>query len=245
MEPKIHIIGSCANRDTFRILDRDRLIGRYTSRSSLISRMSPPINFDICSYFDSSLDWKQKMIVEDFNKNGLYINDYARGILLIDFLDERFQLLEIENTFVTESTEFERMKLGKVLPINKVLSRGGQTDFNLWTDACHKFTNLIPQSIRNKTVLHKAFWANNYLKDGNLCSFKEQSGIEFYNRNLSFYYETFESIYSPGYVIELPLEKRIADPYHEWGLAPFHYIFEYYQAFYQQLKLTKFTDLPI
>ena len=206
--------------------------------------MSPPISVDICSYFGSNLDWKQKMIVEDFDKNSLYIDDYDRGILLIDFLDERFKLLEIENSFVTKSTEFERLKLEKVLPISKVLSRGRQRDFDLWTDACHKFTNLIPQSIRNKTVLHKAFWANNYLKNGNLCSFERQAGIEFYNRNLSFYYETFESIYCPGHVIEIQPEKRVADPNHEWGLAPFHYIFKYYREFYQQLiTVTKFADL--
>ena len=204
--------------------------------------MSPPIDFD-CSYFGSNLDWKQRMIVEDFKKNGLYIDDYDRGILLIDFLDERFKLLEIENTFVTESTEFERLQLEKVLPAGEVLSRGGQRDFDLWTDACHKFANLIPQSIRDKTVLHKAFWADSYF-DNKLCSFEEQGGIEFYNRNLSFYYETFESIYCPGYAIEIQAEKRIADPNHEWGLAPFHYVFEYYREFYQQLiELTKFTDL--
>ena len=245
MKPKIHIIGSCANRDTFRILNKDSLVGKYTSRSSLISRMSSPLNFDVRSYFDNPiLNWKQKMIVEDFKKNGLYIDDYHRGILLIDFLDERFKLLKIENSFITESTEFERLELNKILPISKVLSRGGQTDFDLWTDACHKFTNLIPRSIRDKTVLHKAFWANSYFKNNRLCSFEEQAGIEFYNRNLSFYYQTFESIYSPGYVIKIQPERRIADPNHEWGLAPFHYIFEYYREFYQQLmSLTKFMDL--
>ena len=95
------------------------------------------------------------------------------------------------------------MELAKVLPVGTVLYRGKQRDFDLWTDACHKFTNLIPQSIRKRTVLYKAFWANSYLKNGEICSLMEQAGIEFYNRNLCFYYQAFESIYCPGYVIEI------------------------------------------
>ena len=206
--------------------------------------MSPPVNADIYSYFDKpNLDWKQRMIVEDFNKSGLNVDDYYRGILLIDFLDERFRLLEIENSFVTESTEFERLKLADVLPASTVLYRGKQRDFDLWIDACYKFTNLIPQSIRQRTILHKAFWANSYLENGKLSDLKEQAGIEFYNRNLSFYYKTFETIYCPGHVIEIEPAKRIANPKHEWGLAPFHYIYEYYQEFYRQLmKITEFAN---
>ena len=236
MKRKIHIIGSCVTRDAFKVLGEDRLVGRYSSRSSLISRLAPPLDFNLPSYLGyGDLNWKQKMIVEDLAKNGLYVDDYADGILIIDFIDEMFKLLKVGNTFVTESTEFMQCELKKVLDVSEILSRGNQQDFDLWTDACYQFTNLIPQQIREKTILHKAFWSQEYIQAGEKYSFEEQAGIDFYNRNLAYYYQTFESIYLPGSIIEISLDKRIADGSHKWGLAPFHYVLEYYEEFYRQV----------
>lgn len=236
MEQKIHILGSCATRDPFRILNQDKLVGRYTSRSSLISCLSPPLTFDFQVYFNTSdLDWKQKMLQQDFAKNGLFLDDYAKGILIIDFIDERFNLLKISDTLITESTAFVQSNLEKVLKIKAILSRGEQEDFDLWTDACYKFTQLVPAAIRQNTILHKAFWVKSYLKDGKIHDFDDQNIIDFFNQNLAYYYNTFESIYAPGHVIEIPSNKRIGDANHLWGNAPFHYISEYYQEFYRQV----------
>jgi len=236
-EQKIHIIGSCATRDSFRVLNKDSLVGRYTSRASLISRVWPPLSFDFSSYFDEvNLDWKQKMIVQDFAKSGLYLDDYAEGILIIDFLDEMFKLLKVGNTYVTKSNEFMRWELEQVLGVSETILRGRLQDFDLWTDACYKFTDLIPKSIREKTFLHKAFWSEKYLENGEVHSFENQAGINFFNKNLAYYYDTFQSIYSPANVLEIAPEKRIADPNHTWGLAPFHYVLEYYQEFDRQVS---------
>ena len=232
----IHIIGSCCSRDIFRILEEDRLVGKYTARSSLISRVSPPLKFNLNSQINSlESNWQQRMLKQDFEKNGLHIEDYAKGVLIIDFIDERLLLLKVGDTFITQSTEFTKCKLNEVLNIDKEVRRGRQEEFDLWIDACHKFTKLIPENIRKKTILHKAFWASKYRKNGELYDFEDRDKIIFFNKNLDFYYKTFESIYSPGCIVEVSLEKSIADAQHLWGLSPFHYTEEYYQECYKQI----------
>ena len=236
MEPKIHILGSCATRDPFRILKQDQLVGRYTSRSSLISRFSSPLIFDFRAHFNTfNLDWKQKMLQQDFAKNGLFLADYATGILIIDFIDERFNLLKINDTLITESTAFVESNLEKVFPIQEILQRGAQEDFDLWADACFKFTQLMPEAIRKNTVLHKAFWVKKYLEKDVVYDFENQHEIDFFNKNLTYYYDTFQSIYNPGHIIEIASENSMGDASHLWGKAPFHYTLEYYQEFYQQV----------
>ena len=236
MESKIHILGSCATRDPFRILNQDQLVGRYTSRSSLISRFSAPLIFDFHAYFNTAhLDWKQKMLQQDFAKNGLFLDDYATGILIIDFIDERFDLLKISNTWITKSTAFVESNLEKAFQIQEILKRGELKDFDLWTDACFKFTQLMPEAIRENTILHRAFWVTKYLQDGVVYDFEDQNEIRFFNYNLTQYYNTFESIYAPGYVMEIAPKKRLGDANHVWGKAPFHYTHEYYEEFYQQV----------
>ena len=236
LKKRIHIIGSCCSRDIFRILHKDDLVGKYTARSSLISRTSEPLKFDLASqinYLESN--WQQRMLKQDFEKNGLHIEDYAQGLLIIDFIDERLLLLKVSNTFITQSTEFTKCELDKIIDISEVLRRGRQQDFDLWIDACHKFTKLIPDEIRKKTILHKAFWASSYIENGKIKNFEDQTKITFFNKNLDFYYKTFESIYSPGCVVEISSDKNVADAHHLWGLSPFHYTEEYYHQCYKQI----------
>lgn len=235
LKNKIHIIGSCCSRDIFRILHQDDLVGKYAARSSLISRVCKPLKFDLTFQKNLKSNWQQRMLKQDFEKNGLHLEDYAKGILLIDFVDERLLLLKVDNTFITKSTEFTKCELDKVLNITQVLRRGKEDDFNMWVDACHEFTKLVPENIRKRTILHKAFWAGKYRQNGELYDFEDRDKAIFFNKNLAYYYDTFESIYSPGYSFEVSPEKIVADIDHQWGLAPFHYIKEYYEECYREI----------
>ncbi len=236
MSKKIHIIGSCTTRDIFRVLMKDNLVGKYSSRSSLISRVSPPLKYDLephLNYLKSN--WQQRMVRQDFEKNGLHLKEYTNGMLIIDFIDERLQLFSINDTCVTKSPEFVNCGLGKVLKGSKKISRGSHHDFKLWVDACQKFTKLIPEYIRKKTILHRAFYADRYLQNGNYFDFEDQDKIKIINKNLLYYYDTFESIFNPGYIIEIPHNKIVADPNHLWKLDPFHYVNKYYEECYEQI----------
>jgi hypothetical protein len=233
---KIHIIGSCVTRDIFRILEKDHLVGKYSARSSLISRVSPPLKVG----FDSKLvslnsNWQQKMVKQDFEKTGICLDEFYEGILIIDFIDERLKLLRIGDTFVTESTELLKLDLESILQPNEILSRGSHQDFDLWLTACNKFTEIIPKQIRDKTILHKAFWANQYIENGQIKNFEDHKKIEFFNNNLLYYYDTFQSIYKPGTTIEIESKKRLADANHRWNLAAFHYVPEYYKECWRQV----------
>lgn len=150
---KIHIIGSCVTRDVFRVLEKDDLVGKYTARSSLISYVSPPLKFELSSGLNRlESHWERRMIKQDFEKNGLHLNDYIQGILVIDFIDERYGLLQIGNTFITKSYELRMCELEEKLQPATILSRGKQKDFDLWADACQKFTKLVPEQVRKKPV---------------------------------------------------------------------------------------------
>ena len=237
MSKKIHIIGSCVTRDIFRVLEKNNLVGQYAARSSLISRVSPPV--EICldyNLVNLNSNWQRRMVQQDFDKTGVHLDKYRQGILIIDFIDERLKLWKIGNSFVTQSTELVRLNLKQVLKPQKTLSRGSPEDLKLWTDACQKFTAIMPESIRNKTILHQAFWADSYIENGQNKKFDNIDQISFFNQLLNEYYEIFASIYSPAKIIEVKSDLIVADASHQWKLAPFHYVHEYYAKVWEEIS---------
>jgi hypothetical protein len=233
---KIHIIGSCVTRDIFRVLKKDHLVGQYAARSSLISRVSPPLKISLDSNLVSlNSNWQRKMVSQDFDKTGICPDKYDKDILIIDFVDERLNLWKIGNTYITQSTELVKLDIKKMLKPDAVLSRGSQEDFDLWVIACHKFAEIIPEKIKKKTILHKAFWANQYLRNDQIENFEDQEQINFFNQKLLYYYDTFQSIYKPEKTIEIKSDQLIADANHKWNLAPFHYTHEYYKQSWNEI----------
>jgi hypothetical protein len=234
---KILIFGSSATRDIFRLHPHNVQVVDYFARSSLVSLNSAPLkNSENFIRLDS--EFQRRMVIRDISKSFFEdIKALTFDYLLIDFIDERFNLLINGQTVITKSSELVKSCFLK--NINKKFHEVSRfnLDQSFWRAACDVFIekiNVKPERV----ILLKAFWAETFLgKDGIIKPFDAEWGysqeiIKKYNELLNMYYDYFVKQCTGCYVFEY---EAVADETHVWGLSPFHYNKTWYDEMRKKL----------
>ncbi|MEI6682314.1 MAG: DUF6270 domain-containing protein [Bacteroidota bacterium] len=240
---KIIILGSCISSDAFHknvnFSEKEELImKRLFCRTSLISQHSASLNIEL-SDIQGLGPFETRFLYEDINKGFYrYLNttDLTDAVLLLDFIDERFDMLKSGTTYITKSNEFLKLTFQDMLAakMNAATSLQRLSDevTALWKENCLSFAERIkPYFPENRIILHKAFWAEKYLDSGKVNKFTYLPSIRQHNKLLGKYYQHFEKIFPRVHLIDMTKKGFIADNSHEWGLAPFHYEQHYYENF--------------
>ena len=104
---RIGIFGSCVTRDLFEDPAVRPSLARYTSRSSLISAVAQPVALDAERVrLDSS--FQRRCVIEDFGKRFLAeLASERLDWLVVDLIDERFDVLRTPSSFVTRSSAYQ------------------------------------------------------------------------------------------------------------------------------------------
>jgi hypothetical protein len=226
---KIDILGSCVTRDVLRY-ENPFTLGRYYARTSLVSLYSEPIKIEL-SEIDLPSSFLQKMVYYDLTKDFRnYMKWSDSDVLVLDFIDERFTMLKLGNSYITHSNEFAKSKLNEKLEATRV---GWGTKQELWKANVLKFIDEVKSNYKT-VVLHKAYWKDKYYdKNGVLHDYKNKP-IEEKNRDLDFFYDLIQSQFEELKVIQL--DQYVASENHVWGLTPYHYEDNYYIEFINQLN---------
>lgn len=173
------------------------------------------------------------MVYNDLTKKfRVHIKENPAPYLIIDFIDERFNIILNGDSYFTES--FDYIKSNCNLSGEKI---SNSTRTVLWKDNAKRFVEDITFYYESqKIILHKAFWKNQYIaKDGTVLMFEDQK-IQYHDQNnelLRMYYEFIEINIPDLKIIEI--NDFHACEMHQWGLAPFHYQDEYYREFLRRL----------
>ena len=224
------IYGSCVSRDIFRFQSDGFIVVDYYARSSLISLGTAPLEFspeDVC--LESK--FQKRMVIRDLTKDlysRLEIHDY--DVLLMDFIDERLNIISIGDVKITKSKELSNSGLmHKYIDFNEI--DRFEMDFCLWEEACDTFINNIINYINpDRIILLEAFGAKKYRKqDGTVHVFPENIIKYINSRNslLESYYKYFLDNFRTCQVVNC--EEAIADESHLWGLSPFHFTQDWYE----------------
>lgn len=228
---KIDILGSCVTRDSFNYPSEiDFSVNKYFARSSIVSLYGRALKIKL-DEINLSSTFQKRMVYFDLTKEFLrYIKNIEADFLIIDFIDERMNVLKTEDSYVTRSREFVNSKLdlrGKILSDADKLM--------LWERCSARLIEDLSNSVRpEQIILHKAYWKKQFRgKDGEIHDFNN-SEISLNNLYLKHYYEIIEKNIKGINVIEL--EDFIADENHVWGLSPYHYEESYYKEFLKQLS---------
>lgn len=234
MSVKVGIWGSCVTRDIFRIVNGNYQFC-YFSRSSIISGVSKPIvvnedNIKLDSAFD------KRMVLNDFKKNFFEtLSNFNPDVLIIDLIDERFDVVKIGDSYITKSSEFIKSGLEASYTYNGTFKWMEDQKQIPWKNACKAFIEKLIEVVPSeKIILHECFWATEYLNsDGKLVSFKETSTINNMNNMLKSYYELFKLLI-PN--LKILSNNGIADETHKWTLRPYHYTDDYYVEISEQIN---------
>ena len=227
---KISILGSCITRDIFREMKLDHLVKSYRARTSIHSIIQEQkANSTTLSLPESN--FQKRMVLADFNKEDLEFK--GCDFLIIDLIDERFDLITNFGSVITLSNEIKQNNL--IENKNLYVERGSELDYSLWRKAVRKLSNKIDIPI----IIHKSRLSHKLNIDTPAIDI-DYLYIDKMNEILSKYEEIiYDEIEVVG-TISVPNELLISDVNHVWNYSPYHYIKSYYEeALNQIFEITK------
>ena len=236
---KIFILGSCVSRDPISVmLGKSVDLVDYFARTSLAVLTTPPVENDNVLQKISS-PFQRRMVENDLNKTIVHkIVNSEFDILLIDLIDERFNLLNVAGNLLTFSSEYSdahgTAKLGETIEAFTDEKR------ELWCRGANHLSHAIESSIGfEKVVLNKVYWTKTINGGGHLEGVSDRD-ISKVNEDLDFMYDYLARIMPGMHYIEYEPSLLQIDPNHKWGVTPYHYYEGYESQF--RYELSKIID---
>ena len=224
----VAIFGSCVSRDLFEEPGLRPSLGHYGARSSVISAVATPVPLDPARVVLSS-EWQRRCVLADFAKTFFASLEQTRpDWLVIDLIDERFDVLCTSASFVTRSSAFQAAGLDEasdlgLQPIRRMSPEGRSLFAEAAPDFAARVLELVP---RERIVLHRALWCTRFSRDGGVHEFPEERRqlSELQNAMLREGYDTLEeALGGVGASFGVDPEEHLADAHHRWELEPYHY----------------------
>ncbi|WP_337186756.1 DUF6270 domain-containing protein [Phenylobacterium sp.] len=244
MESRIAILGSCITRDLWPVRGggSERLL--YISRTSFPSLFSPPVaGFEPAEETPGDLTaHEHRALIADLRKTALAsLVAFRPTHLIFDFIDERFDLLSAGRALASRSSELLRSGYAAQPAFEgaRVIPRLSAVADRLWAEGLAQFAALVRSTplVHARPILHRARWASRLRRpDGTDEPIRDVQIISGHPADISPYNDLLErqdaaflAAMSGVEVVEA-MEPPLADPDHRWGLSPFHYTADYYEA---------------
>lgn len=215
---RIFILGSCVSRDIFEFDHSGFALAGYLARTSMAGfGLAPVVDQELraCANGLQSA-FQRNMALNDIDKSTLSkIKEADSDFVLLDFVDERFNLARAGSSVFSLSGELERA--GFTPGERDVFGPDSVAFEHLWLAGFERFVREVTP---RKIFLNKAYWALGTDEAGNGFS---KSWVEKNNTILDRLYRLVELNWSLP-TIEYPEELKVGDSQHRWGVAPYHYI---------------------
>ena len=228
MKKTFSIIGSCVTRDALEFLD-NIAIENYLSRTSCISMVSG--NSDNKINISTELNgFLYRTLTEDINKTHFKILEKTTSdFIIIDFIDERFPLLKSSDDKYITYSHYMESHTNALDVFTEKIPRLTMENLSLWIQSAKVFVKKLKLIYRDEQIIiHEAYWAGNDIQ------------AERNNTYLSIYYNFLKILLPKSHIIRVEEVYRKMNLNHKWGIAPYHYIDNYYQNFAS--KLIKIND---
>ncbi|EOC0829580.1 hypothetical protein ACI07J_001201 [Cronobacter sakazakii] len=242
---KVSIFGSCVSRDVVEISNNLTpcaiKLDEYIARNSMAALLSEAID-----YSDSDIDlpsaFLKKCIHHDLKKTALtsLVNSLSQdSVLIIDFMDERFDVLNFNERLITNSWGFRATRLAKKSDKpNSVLRFESTSKLNLWKkgfDVLYReVVKIIPP--KNIFVIIPSMATTLYSENGFSRFESNKYAIPQYNEMLYIMNNYLTNNYR-GITLVKPLPWMLFCDYrHKWGAHPYHYNNYLYLYFSRLIK---------
>jgi hypothetical protein len=223
---RLGIFGSCVTRDLFEDPALRPGLVRYASRSSLISAVAAPVALDAGRVrLDSP--FQRRCVIEDFGKSFLAELEHDRlDWLVVDLIDERFDVLRTPDSYVTCSSAYSSAGLADEDGFARVRRLTGEAAVLVEQAAAafaERVTAVLPAE---RVIVHRARWMTRY-RDGERVHDFPADRADFaghHNAALDHAYDLLERhLGTPATIALEDGDRHVADAGHRWGLEPYHY----------------------
>ncbi|MGP5191929.1 DUF6270 domain-containing protein, partial [Vreelandella alkaliphila] len=240
---KVTVFGGCCSRDTFNFKNgKDIKVSAYYARTSVVSMLSLPSDVRIDTSAVAS-NFNRRIVDDDINKTALsgLLNSFSSGgMLIMDFMVERLNLIELEkDKFITKSSVLKEAVNGKNFPDGRELGAFSEERKKLFKQAWHCFYEKCAELGVEKNILINRIYLTKKIDDGSFCFLdKKNKYIDKVNNQLSFIYDIISDYIPLSNFIVYDEEVLVAKKNHKWGLSPFHFIDDFYV--HQKNKISDF-----
>ena len=233
------IFGSCVSRDCLNTTSASEHfdLRAYFARSSISSFAAAGREIrkgDI--RLDS--DFQRRQVEADISSSFLNFQGIRDSILILDLIDERFDLARTGNTILTLSRELDNSGFLSQNRHRKINSDSGESQ-QLWRNGLQKFAAAIKKNCPSKVVIHKAYWCTRFRnEEGIIESFPEKTIALSLRHNAKLeqqYEELLRSLPGCSTIDLFQQDDFCSDSQHRWGISPFHYENRYYDEMIQRL----------
>lgn len=237
---EVVIYGSCDSRDIIRIYEDTNRVKRfdikyYIAGNSMSVLFDEPISFDV---EDVHLDSKflETCVQSDLRKDAfsnIIKNLNENSIIIMDFMDERFDIISKDGCKYTKSWNIQKTKYYDTLKDAEVLTFDSDEKFSITTSNFDKFIMLISKILPLENVFINETTMSSYYFDGvdNFLTF--DGGKYHINRYNAFSRKLVDYIkinHANLNILETPAYMNFGDGTHLWGAHPYHYNRMFYLA---------------
>lgn len=245
-ELNLTILGSCDSRDTISVnnelCQKKIQLQNFFSRTSFSAIYSEPMSYDK-KLIDLSSPFLKKCVTNDLDKNITSLLKSSLSTsdgLLIDLMDERFDVIVNDKTIITNSWDYRATKLSKTLnhKATDAIAFNSEERFELWTDG---FDKLMSEAIKiipaEKVYIIRTPMATMLYNNFDTSEFDDRKyNISIFNVVLKKMYDYISTNYPKVSCIE-PLQWMVfCDHRHRWGAHPYHYNNYIYLHFAAKIK---------
>jgi len=239
----VAIFGSCVTRDAFELQGRlsanADTVALYLSRTTINASLAAPVATLAAPRPAAEMKFEERCALSDLEKT--HFQELRRkrfDILVVDLIDERHWLLDIDGGEAAYSVPF--VKLCETRGIDHAkFPRTPPTDARLVERTLANIPTFLARLVQvidpGRIVLHEAGWARRYIAtDGTIRDFADRRMIDGANAILDRYFAALKAACPALRSIRVPEDQVLGDEAHRWTLEPFHYAEAYYREFLRQ-----------
>jgi hypothetical protein len=241
----LSIWGSCVTRDTLEAGAHSFAALSYHARSSWLAQARgaavPPVPVPDGAGFG------ERMVREDLQTSIVALLAQEQPhVLVLDLIDERFDVVEVGGGRWTVSDYMGRMGLEEALReratwLSRFSEDARQEEF---AQAVRQVAPLLERLPETRIVLHQAWYTARSADPAVPFYASAPHHVEWCNRRLAGHYAVLQEAFGPRlHVVEAPRDLLVGDPGHRWGLAHYHYVPSYYADVLAQLE--RIADGPV
>lgn len=233
---QVNIFGSCVTRDILEYDKKNFVVGEYIARESIISFLSNPFFFH-AEDIQLSSTFQRKQLLQDLEKSGLKnLKSNPGDLLVIDFIEERFDIGKVDGAYITISNEWNQSNLNNLFSVKQYSKKlwHGKVYFRFTNlkKFIHAFAkNLLSIYKEEQIVIHEVYFADTYINENGI-SHNFSKNVIYYNKKvnqiLRYMYVCLKTELPKAYILNIS-DKYAANENHKWGLAPMHFQEEYYK----------------
>lgn len=232
------ILGSCVSRDLFEIPEAvDFECREYIARQSVLSLYAKPLPVTDDEIGALTSNFQKRLILNDFQKTTICkLKESSSDYIIVDFIDERFNVAKISDTFLTMSNELitsQYLNDRKYEIVDKTRWKQRKLEEMLKPEVIRLAKQLADIYKQQHIIIHEAKMVDHYIgKDGNVYSFapnyiKNNKRVN-YVLNEMYIWLKAELPKAAGSIDVT--SQYMADESHKWGLSTMHFQPEYYRA---------------